>query len=60
MTINFSRLSSLFNKSLKKLAYLIRERMNMIEVKILVIGLVLMVLTGIYLLYLLFYRLPSL
>ena len=54
MTINFNRLFSLFNKSLKNLAYLIRERMNMIEVKILVIGLVLMVLTGIYLLYLLF------
>jgi uncharacterized membrane protein len=54
MTIHFSRLSSLFSKSLKNIAYLIRERMNMIEVKILVIGLVLMVLTGIHLLYLLF------
>ena len=54
MTIHFNRLSSLFSKSLKNIAYLIRERMNMIEVKILVIGLFLMALTWIYLLYLLF------
>jgi len=48
------RLFSLCNKGLKKLAYLIRERLNMIEVKILLIGLVLTALTGIYFLYLLF------
>ena len=52
--IFFKRLSSLCDKGLKKMAYLIRERLNMIEVKILLIGLVLMALTGIYFLYLLF------
>ena len=36
------------------MAYLIRKRLNMIEVKILFIGLVFMALTGIYFLYLLF------
>ncbi len=50
----FKRLFSLCNKGLKKLAYLIRERLNMIEVKILLLGLVLTALTGIYFLYLLF------
>ena len=50
----FSRLFSLCNKGLKKLVYLIRERLNMIEVKILLFGLVLTALTGIYFLYLLF------
>ena len=50
----FKRLFSLFNKGLKKLAYLIRERLNMIEVKILFLGLILTALTGIYFLYLLF------
>ena len=50
----FNQLSSLCNKILKNLAYLIRERMHMVEVKILLIGLVLMALTGIYFLYLLF------
>jgi len=54
MIIIFKRLSSLCNKSLKNLAYLIRDRMYMIEVKILLIGLVLMALNGIYFLYLLF------
>ncbi len=49
-----NRLFSLCNKGLKKLAYLIRERLNMIEVKILLLGLVLTALTGIYFLYLLF------
>ena len=44
----------LCNKGLKKLAYLIREHLNLIEVKILFVGLVLTALTGIYLLYLLF------
>ncbi|MBW2177327.1 MAG: small multi-drug export protein [Deltaproteobacteria bacterium] len=38
---------------MKKLVYLIRERLNLIEVKILLLGLVLTVLTGIYFLYLL-------
>jgi uncharacterized membrane protein len=52
--IIFKRLFSLSNKGLKKLAYLIRERLNMIEVKILLLGLVLAALTGIYFLYLLF------
>ena len=37
----FNRLFLLCNKGLKKLAYLIRERLNMIEVKILLLGLVL-------------------
>jgi uncharacterized membrane protein len=50
----FNRLFSLCNKGLKKLAYLIRERLNMIEVKILLLGLILTALTGIYFLYLLF------
>lgn len=50
----FNRLFSLGNKGLKKLAYLIRERLDMIEVKILLIGLVLTALTGIYFLYLLY------
>ncbi len=49
-----NRLFLLCNKGLKKLAYLIRERLNMIEVKILLLGLVLATLTGIYFLYLLF------
>ena len=52
--IFFRRLFSLCDKGLKKMAYLIGERLNMIEVKILLIGLVLMALTGIYFLYLLF------
>ncbi|MFC1814405.1 small multi-drug export protein [Thermodesulfobacteriota bacterium] len=55
----FKRLFSLCNKVLKKLAYLIRERLNMIEVKILLIGLGLTALTGIYFIYLLFTN-PSL
>jgi len=50
----FNQLSSLCNKILKNLAYLIRERMHMVEVKILFIGLALMAITGIYFLYLLF------
>jgi uncharacterized membrane protein len=49
-----NRLFLLCNKGLKKLAYLIREHLNLIEVKILFVGLVLTALTGIYLLYLLF------
>jgi len=54
MMIFFNRLFSLCKKGLKKLAYLIRERLDMIEVKILLLGLVLTALTGIYFLYLLF------
>jgi uncharacterized membrane protein len=54
MMIFFNRLFSLCNKGLKKLAYLIKERLDMIEVKILLLGLVLTALTGIYFLYLLF------
>ena len=50
----FNRLFLLCNKGLKKLAYLIREHLNMIEVKILLLGLVLATLTGFYFLYLLF------
>ena len=50
----FNRLFLLCNKGLKKLAYLIREHLNMIEVKILLLGLVLTILTGFYFLYLLF------
>ena len=49
-----NRLFLLCNKGLKKLAYLIREHLNLTEVKILFVGLVLTALTGIYLLYLLF------
>ncbi len=52
--ILFKRLSSLCDKGLKKLAYLIRERLNMIEVRILLVGFGLMALTGIYFLFLLF------
>jgi uncharacterized membrane protein len=50
----FKRLFSLGRSGLKKLAYLVRERLDMIEVKILLIGLVLTALTGIYLLFLLY------
>ena len=50
----FYRLFSLCKKGLKKLAYLIKERLDMIEVKILLLGLVLTALTGLYFLYLLF------
>jgi len=50
----FNRLFSLFKIGLKKLVYLVRERLDMIEVKILLLGLVLTALTGIYFLYLLF------
>ena len=42
------------DNGLKKLAYLTRERLDMIEVKILLLGLVLTALTGIYYLYLLY------
>ena len=42
-----NRLFLLCNQGLKKLAYLIREHLNLIEVKILFVGLVLTALTGI-------------
>ena len=48
------RLLSVINRGLNKLAYLIRERLYMIEVKILLIGLGLAGLNGLYFLYLLF------
>jgi uncharacterized membrane protein len=48
------RLFLLCKKGLQNLAYLLRERLNMIEVKILFIGLSLAALNGIYFLYLLF------
>jgi uncharacterized membrane protein len=50
----FKKLFSLCYKGVKKLAYLMRERLNMIEVKILLLGLVLTALTGTCFLYLLF------
>ena len=50
----FKRLFSLGNSGLKKLAYLIGERLDMIEVKILLLGLILTALTGIYFLYLIY------
>ena len=50
----FKKLFSLCYKGVKKLAYLIRERLNMIEVKILLLGLVLTALTGTCFIYLLF------
>jgi uncharacterized membrane protein len=54
MMIIFKRLFLLCKKGLQNLAYLLLERLNMIEVKILFIGLALAALNGIYFLYLLF------
>jgi len=50
----FKRLFALCNKGIRKLIYLVKERLNLIEVKILLIGLSLTALTGLYLFYLLF------
>ncbi len=50
----FKRLFALCNKGIRKLVYLVKERLNLIEVKILLIGLSLTALTGLYLFYLLF------
>ena len=41
-------------RAVRKISYLIRERFDLIEVKILSIGLVMILLLGLYLLYLLF------
>ena len=52
--ILFNNLGLLCRKGFEKLAYLTRDHLNLIEVKILLIGLVLTAMTGIYFLYLLF------
>ena len=48
------KLFSLGHKGLRKIVYLVREHFDLIEVKILLTGLILSFLTGLYLLYLLF------
>jgi uncharacterized membrane protein len=50
----WKKIFSLLSSGLKNLVYLIRERHDIIEVKILLIGLSLALLTGLYLAYLLF------
>lgn len=50
----FRKIISLANRALKKMVYLVRERSDLIEVRILLIGLILTLLTGLYFLYLLF------
>ena len=52
--IYFKKLFSLGHKGLRKLVYLVRDRSDLIEVKILLTGLILSFLTCLYLLYLLF------
>ncbi len=52
--IYLKKLLSLVYKGLKKIVYLVRERFDLVEVRILVTGLILTVLLGLYLLYLLF------
>ncbi len=52
--IYFKKLFSLGHKGLKKIVFLVRERFNLIEVKILLTGLILTFLTGLYLFYLFF------
>lgn len=52
--IYFKKIVSLARRGLTKMMFLIRERSDLIEVKILSIGLALCVLTGLYFLYLLF------
>ncbi len=52
--IYFKKLVSLGHKGLRKLVCLVRERFDLIEVKILLTGLILSFLTCLYLLYLLF------
>jgi len=49
----FKKIFSLFQKGLRKLVYLIKDRFDLIEVKILSTGLILSFLTCLYLLYLL-------
>ena len=52
--IYFRKLFSLGHIGLRRLAYLVRDRFDLIEVRILFIGLILSFITGLYLLYLLF------
>ena len=52
--IYFKKLFSLGHKGLRKLVYLVRDRFDLIEVKILITGLILSFLACLYLLYLLF------
>jgi len=52
--IYFKKLFPLGHKGLKKIVFLVRERFNLIEVKILLTGLILTFLTGLYLFYLFF------
>jgi uncharacterized membrane protein len=52
--IYFKKIYSLARRGANKIVYLIRERFDLIEVKILSIGLMLCALTGLYFLYLVF------
>ena len=52
--IYFKKILSLVKRGMHKMMFLIRERFDLIEVKILSIGLLLSALTGLYFLYLLF------
>ncbi len=52
--IYFKKILNLARRALTKMMFLVRERFDMIEVKILSIGLMLCALTGIYFLYLIF------
>lgn len=54
MKKTFNKLAVITNKGLKKLIFLIRKRINLIEVKILLTGLILTGLAGLYLGYLFF------
>ncbi len=50
----FKKIAALANKALKKMVFLAKERSDLIEVKILLLGLILTLLTGLYFFYLLF------
>jgi len=50
----WKKIFSLLSRGVKNLIYLVKERFDLIEVKILIIGLSLALLTGLYLAYLLF------
>jgi len=52
--IYLKKLLSLVYKGIKKIVYLVHERFDLVEVRILLTGLILTCLTGLYLLYLLF------
>ncbi len=52
--IYFRKIFSLLSRGIKKIVFLVRERFDLIEVKILSIGLMLSFLAGLYLLFLLF------